>query len=83
MLWLLLLLSYDAQPKPDWRISQWPQDLGSIPCAAWRKDKFGAYAIKGLIEWEPGDLRMRDPSFRPESPEGRVMAAKCGLISPQ
>jgi hypothetical protein len=84
MLWLLLLLSSDPQqPKPDWRVIQWPRDLASIPCAAWYRDGLGAYAVKGVIEWDWGDTRLINPHFWPESPEGRVIEDKCGPISRQ
>ncbi len=82
MLWLLLLqLSSDVRSPPDWRVNRWPEDLASIPCAAWYQDGLGGYAVKGVIEWE--DSRLLSPGFRPDSPAGRVIEEKCGPISRQ
>ncbi|MBR1194828.1 hypothetical protein JQ634_10525 [Bradyrhizobium sp. AUGA SZCCT0240] len=73
---------YDPQPdgrepKPVYSVSSWPQDLASVPCSAWKKDNLGAWALKGTLNWESGDLRIWSPTYQSTTAEGVIVEQKC------
>jgi hypothetical protein len=65
-------------PKPIWPIRNWPKDIASVPCSAWKKDDLGAWALTGTLDWTGGDSRVWSPTYQPATPEGAIVEKKCG-----
>jgi hypothetical protein len=65
-------------PKPIYPIRNWPQDIASVPCSAWKKDDLGAWALTGTLDWTGGDLRIWARSYQPTTQEGAIVEKKCG-----
>jgi hypothetical protein len=64
-------------PKPIYPIRNWPQDIASVPCSAWKKDDLRAWALTGTLDWTGGDLQVWSPTYQLITPEGAIIEKKC------
>ena len=64
-------------PKPIYPIAQWPEDIVSVPCSAWKKNDLWRWELTGTLDWTNGDVRVPNAAYLYHSPEGRIVERKC------
>jgi hypothetical protein len=71
-----LILTTGVAPRAaTFTVNQWPQDIGKVPCEAWKKNPDGSWAQASPIQ--AGTLSITGKSFVAGSGEGRMLDAKC------
>ena len=59
----------------EYTVQQWPQDIGKVPCDAWRKNPDGTWSQVATIRASGQTITGR--SFKSDSGEARMFSAKC------
>ena len=58
-----------------YRVDQWPQDIGKVPCEAWHKNGDGSWKQVAFIQ--AGAMIISGKNFGPSSGEALMLNAKC------
>ena len=71
-----VLLAVGAPARAlEYTVQQWPQDIGKVPCDAWKKNPDGTWSQVATIRASGQTIVGR--SFKSDSGEARMLSAKC------
>ncbi len=59
----------------EYTVQQWPQDIGKVPCDAWKKNPDASWSQVATIR--AGGQTIAGRSFKSDSGEARMLSAKC------
>lgn len=71
-----LVIAGAAQSRAEtYTVSQWPQDIGKVPCEAWQKGGDGGWKQIAMIQ--AGSQTIQGKIFKAGSGEANMLNAKC------
>ena len=71
-----VLLAVGAPARAlEYTVQQWPQDIGKVPCDAWKKNPDASWSQVATIR--AGGQTITGRSFKSDSGEARMLSAKC------